>query len=125
MSLSRDGPIDQLVRLAQAGDNEAFAALVQLLEREIYGLLVGLLSNNETARDLTQETFIKAWRKIATLKDVSCFKPWLCSIARNLARDYWRTYSKGEKTVDQQSGRDSEANDIAASIPDPDERLIN
>ncbi len=80
----------QLVKLAQAGDVESFALLVQHYQCEIYAYLKGLLGDPEDAYDFAQQTFIKAWLNLGHLKSASCFKAWLYTIARNLTYDYWR-----------------------------------
>jgi len=71
------------VRLAQAGDRQAFAALVDAYWTRVYRWLYGLTHNRHTAEELTQEAFLKAWTGLPELKEVSTFRPWLFCIARN------------------------------------------
>ena len=49
------------------------------------------VGNQWLADDLTQETFVRAFRKLSTLKDRSKIKSWLIRIARNLCTDYFRS----------------------------------
>lgn len=109
-------PDAMLVKLAQAGDGEAFSMLFQQHKNEVFGYLAGRIGNSEEAHDLTQRTFLKAWQKLPQLQDVSKFKTWLYSIARNQANDWWRnkvktpelSLEKLEKEYALASGRDLE-----------------
>ncbi len=83
-------PHDYLVKLAQAGSEEAFAALFSYYSSGISGYLAGLVRSPEDRDELAQETFVRAWKKLPRLRDVSRFKPWLYRIATNLAYDYRR-----------------------------------
>ena len=82
--------LDYLVRLAQAGSKDAFAALFDYYRPEIERHLASLVRSHEDREELTQETFFKAWKEVPRLRNVSSFKPWLYQIATNLAYDYGR-----------------------------------
>ena len=84
----------ELVKLAKAGNNDAFAQLFQRYQGRVRGYLAGLIGNSEEADDLTQQTFLKAWDKILTLNDEARFRPWIFTIARNLAYDYQRLQAR-------------------------------
>src|ERR1700726_3435622 len=84
----------ELVRLAKTGNADAFAMLFQRYKQPVRGYLAGLLGNSEDADDLTQRAFLNAWAKLPTLHDGSRFKPWIVSIARNLAYDYKRLLAR-------------------------------
>lgn len=78
------------VMRAKAGDRAAFAALYQRYERRIYGFLYRMLRDADDAADLTQETFLKAYRaldKPGMDRDVSV---WLHRIAANAGLDLLR-----------------------------------
>jgi RNA polymerase sigma-70 factor, ECF subfamily len=90
MSQSEYVSLYRLVERARAGDSEAYTVLFCEYELGIYGYLRGLIGNSEDAHDLAQETFFKAWEKVALLQDPSKFKSWLYRIARNLAYDLGR-----------------------------------
>ena len=78
------------VMRAKAGDRAAFAALYARYERRIYGFLYRMLGDADDAADLTQETFLKAYRALdrtGTDLDVSA---WLHRIAANACRDVLR-----------------------------------
>lgn len=98
----------QLVKLAKAGNAHAFALLFQRYKGPIRGYLAGLMGNSEEADDLTQQAFLNAWDKLLTLHDEDRFKPWIFTIARNLAYDYKRfqTRSPSQSLESLKEGHD-------------------
>jgi RNA polymerase sigma-70 factor (ECF subfamily) len=85
-----DNSSDSLVRAAQAGDANAFALLVDRHERMALGLAYAIVQDPDAAADVTQEAFIRAWRKIRTLDAPARFSGWLAEIVRNAATDHQR-----------------------------------
>jgi RNA polymerase sigma-70 factor, ECF subfamily len=84
----------ELVKLAKTENADAFTELFQRYNRLVRGYLAGLVGNSEEADDLTQRAFLNAWYKLLTLQDESRFKPWIFTIARNLAYDYKRLQAR-------------------------------
>lgn len=80
----------ELIEKSRTGDLESFNSLVLLYQKDVYNFCLRLTGNVHTAEDLTQETFISAWRGIRELKG-SNFKYWLLRIARNACYDYFRS----------------------------------
>ena len=86
-----------LVREAKAGSREAFEELIRLHARLVWSHLWGLARDPAWVEDLSQETFMKAWVALDSLKDDASFKPWLMSIARRTCWDHeekrsrWKT----------------------------------
>jgi RNA polymerase sigma-70 factor (ECF subfamily) len=78
---------EELVTRATAGDLESFNQLVSRWERPIYALAYRTLGREEDARDVVQEAFLRAWRKLEMLQEPKCFGNWLLGIARNVALD--------------------------------------
>jgi RNA polymerase sigma factor (sigma-70 family) len=72
-----------LVRQAQGGDYSAFDTLVQKYQERIYATVYHMTSNHEDANDLTQETFIKAYKALTSFKGDSSFFTWVYRIAVN------------------------------------------
>lgn len=72
-----------LVRQAQAGDLEAFDELIRRYQERIYATVYHMTSSHEDANDLTQESFIKAFRALGSFKGDSSFFTWLYRIAVN------------------------------------------
>ena len=80
-----DTELIRSVRAAQGGDREAFGRLVVRYERAVYGTAFWRLANHAEARELCQEVFVQALRKIHQLRDPRCFGGWLRSITRRMA----------------------------------------
>lgn len=82
----------KLIKSAKKGDKEAFGDLYEMHLKRIYRFLFFQLKDEQTAEDLTEETFIKAWDKISSfrIKRGGTFKAWVFKIAQNLALDYFR-----------------------------------
>lgn len=79
----------KLIRAAQRGSEEAFGSLVRMVIPNIYSFLARM-TDRDTAEDLTQETFVKAWKNIGKFDAAKSFKPWVLTIARNTALDHLR-----------------------------------
>jgi RNA polymerase sigma factor RpoE len=73
----------ELVRSAQHDDVGAYDELVRRYQERIYATVYHMTSNHEDANDLTQETFIKAYRALKTFKGDSSFYTWVYRIAVN------------------------------------------
>ena len=88
---SRVGPSDEeLVEHFQGGDTSAFETLVRRWDRRIQGLIYRVVGGEEEARDLCQETFLRAYRGLGTFKKEARFSSWLYQIALNASRDRLR-----------------------------------
>jgi RNA polymerase sigma-70 factor (ECF subfamily) len=80
----------ELVELARAGEDAAFAALFEHYNVRIFRYLERIVGSPEVGRDLTQDTFVAAWRSLPSLQDTGRFGPWLYRIATNMARLHLR-----------------------------------
>lgn len=80
-----DTELIRSVRAAQRGDREAFGRLVVRYERAVYGTAFRRLADHAEAKELCQEVFVQALRKIHQLRDPRCFGGWLRSITRRMA----------------------------------------
>ncbi len=81
---------NQLIRNILDGDAQAYAILINRYQRPIFSLLLRMTGCRETAADLAQEAFVKAYERLEKFKLSEKFFPWLYAIAANLARDHWR-----------------------------------
>jgi RNA polymerase sigma-70 factor (ECF subfamily) len=81
---------EKLIRAVQEGDTELFAELIPTHKGRIFATLLGILKNTEDAKDLTQEVFLKAFRRIERFEFRSSFHTWLHRIAVNAAIDFKR-----------------------------------
>src|SRR5712671_4451173 len=83
---ANEGFIERLRRREAA----AFEELIAERSGEIYGLLFRLTENGEEARDLTQETFLRAFQSIDGFRGEADLRTWIYRIAINQARNRWR-----------------------------------
>jgi len=83
-------PEDDLVEEARRGGREAFAGLVRLYERRVYGVVFRMAGDRSDADDLAQEVFLTAWRSIASFRRGSSFYTWIYRIAVNVSLTFLR-----------------------------------
>ena len=84
----RSAPSDlDLVRLAQAGDVEAFGELVERNRRAVFRAALACVGNAAEADDVAQEAFVTAYRKLGSFRGESQFRTWLLSITWRKAID--------------------------------------
>lgn len=79
-----------LITRSQRGDVNAFNQLVLHYQQTAYNVVLRMLGNRDAAADVTQDTFITAYRAIQSFRGGSSFRSWLLRIASNQACDYWR-----------------------------------
>jgi RNA polymerase sigma-70 factor (ECF subfamily) len=79
-----------IVRSVQEGQTEAFAGLVNRHRERVYAILMRLVADPQTAEELAQETFVRAFQGLTNFRGESRFGTWLVQIAVNLARDHIR-----------------------------------
>ncbi len=85
-----DSNDEELAGRARSGDDAAFAALLGKYLSPIGTFLYQLVRDREVAEDLTQETFVKAWKHLNRFDPARSFRAWLYAIARNTALDHLR-----------------------------------
>jgi RNA polymerase sigma-70 factor (ECF subfamily) len=83
-------PDRELVERAQSADSFAYEVLVHRYNTRICIYLARMVGDDETGRDLAQDTFIKGWQRLTGLQGEKNFQGWLYRIATNAARDYLR-----------------------------------
>ena len=81
---------NKLVQLTLEGDHDAFAALVEKYQSQIHALAWRKIGDFHTAEDITQEVFLTAYQKLATLTHPDRFAKWLYVIANNLCVTWLR-----------------------------------
>src|SRR5689334_16607070 len=81
---------EELVARSRGGDLDSFNQLVVRWERPIYALAYRVIGREEEARDVAQETFLRAYRALGGFKGQAKFSSWLYRIALNLCRDWIR-----------------------------------
>jgi len=83
----------------KAGETAAFDTLIDRYSSDIYGLLYRLTENAEEASDLTQDTFLRAFRSIKGFRGDSELKTWLFRIAINESRNRFRWWKRRRRDV--------------------------
>jgi RNA polymerase sigma-70 factor (ECF subfamily) len=81
---------EELVARSMGGDLDSFNQLVVRWERPIYALAYRVIGREEDARDVAQETFLRAFRALSGFKGQAKFSSWLYRITLNLCRDWIR-----------------------------------
>lgn len=90
--MARMATPDEFIRIQNSlvGDAEAFAALVKENQKMVFAVAFRMTGSLADAEDLTQETFLRAFRQLDSFRAESKFSTWLCQIAMNLSLN-WRT----------------------------------
>ncbi len=81
---------EELVARSVSGDADSFNELILRWERPIYALAYRVIGREEDARDVCQETFLRAFRALAGFRGQAKFSSWLYRIALNQCRDWAR-----------------------------------
>lgn len=79
-----------LILKSSKGDTVSFGKLVERYQHHVFNLALRMVNNHEDARDITQETFIKAFKSLAAFRYECGFKTWINRIASNTCLDHLR-----------------------------------
>lgn len=90
-----------LVKRAQEGDSEAFAALFHAHKARIYSVCLRMTNNAAEAEDLTQDAFLQVFRKIGSFRGDSAFSTWLHRISVNTVLMHFRKKSLNQVSLDE------------------------
>jgi len=115
----------KLVKLAAAGDEKAYAELLDRYKDAIYYMLLKMVNNRSDAEDLTIEAFGKAFKSIAQYTPNYAFSTWLFKIATNNCIDFIRK-KKGNVVSLDQTNEDQESMEtpLQSDSLDPEEDMI-
>ncbi len=91
-----------LVEMAQKGDHKAFEILVRRYQCKVGAVISRLVSDPDKVRDLTQETFIKAFRALGNFRGDSAFYTWLYRIAVNTGKNHLQAQERGPRMSDDE-----------------------
>ena len=89
-----------LVARACQGDQEAFRLIFERYSRPVISFIYDQVGNREVAEELTQETFVRAYRSLRTLREETKLSTWLFGIAKNVARESLRARARIDRHVD-------------------------
>jgi RNA polymerase sigma-70 factor, ECF subfamily len=110
---------EELVARSVGGDADSFNELVLRWERPIYALAYRTIGREEDARDVCQETFLRAFRALPGFRGQAKFSSWLYRIALNLCRDWIR---RERRAPIVQAPEDVDLVELAAAV-EPSESI--
>jgi RNA polymerase sigma-70 factor (ECF subfamily) len=110
---------EELVARSISGDADSFNELILRWERPIYALAYRTIGREEDARDVCQETFLRAFRALPGFRGQAKFSSWLYRIALNLCRDWVRRERRAPVV---QPPEDADLMEMAAAV-EPSESI--
>jgi RNA polymerase sigma factor (sigma-70 family) len=96
---SREDDVD-LVRRAQGGDTAAFDALYAEHVGRIHALCLRMAGDTRAGDELTQDVFVRAWRRLASFRGDSRFSSWLYRVAVNVVQEARRADGRRDRRVE-------------------------
>jgi len=112
---------EDLIARVRNGDDEAFRLIFERYARSIFRFIYGMVGQRSWAEELTQETFLGAYKSIRSLRDDAKFSSWLYGIARNVTRKSLRSHRGGvDRSIDEIPNVPQTEIDQAA----PDDQLL-
>ncbi|HTI97997.1 MAG TPA: sigma-70 family RNA polymerase sigma factor [Dongiaceae bacterium] len=117
-------PMDDaaLVAASLAGNRDAFGEIVTRYQALICSLAYSTTGSVTHSEDIAQETFVAAWKQLATLREPARLRAWLCSIARNLTHNWLRRHRREPSHAAEPLDA---VHDTPTSAPLPPEQTIS
>ena len=116
--MTREEELEIILRV-RAGDTDAFEALVLEHQNKVYSLALRMVGNEEDARDMAQEAFIRAFNSLASFRGESKFSVWLYRLTSNICIDFLRGRAKRRTASLNWEDEDGEEGELEI----PDERF--
>lgn len=113
---------EELISRARTGDDEAFRLIFGRYGRPIISFIYDMVGRRDLAEELTQETFVRAYKNLKTLRDDTKLSTWLFGIAKNVARESLR-YKHRE--TDRVGFDDDRVLELSDGKPPPDRELLD
>jgi RNA polymerase sigma-70 factor (ECF subfamily) len=118
--------LTELVEKAQAGDVEAFHGLYTAYGQKILNYLYRMTGSKDDAEDLSQDTFVLAFRKLVSLRDPRRFQSWLFRIAQNSVYQKYRGRKYQIESIDEEDSVEvSDAQRLATAQLSPEEDVLS
>jgi len=105
-----------LVSACLDGENAAFDVIVERHRRSVYQICYRFVGNHEDASDLSQETFVKAWRGLRGFKGQAQLSTWLYRIAVNTCLNRVQAKALPTETIENDAFEDTTADDPGARV---------
>ena len=113
----------QLIQRVLEGDDTAFSALVKKYQRSVHALAWRKIGDFHIAEDITQETFLKAYQRLATLKEPQSFASWLYVITANHCKAWLRKKRMWTQSLEDTDGAELEKATYSGYIIAENERM--
>ena len=92
----------ELIRASVKGNNAAFEGLVSKYQSLVCAITYGATGDLGISEELAQEAFVRAWKDLAQLRELTKFRAWVCSITRSTISNYRRREKKkGARPLDE------------------------
>ena len=111
-----------LIAHARQGDHEAFRLIFERYSRPVISFIYDMVSDRALAEELTQETFVRAYRNLGTMRAETKLSTWLFGIARNVARESIRARMRDNSYVDLE---DKSVLDLSGIEQAPIDQFLN
>lgn len=115
--------IEKAIKKAKSNDQKAFNFLLNTFWDDVYGFQLKHIQNENTAEDITIQTFSRAFDKIDTFKEEYNFKTWLITISKNIHIDHVR---KEKRNLSKNFSTDDDNNvyQVLDENPSPEDKII-
>ena len=112
----------ELIQRVLSGDDTAFSTLMRKYQKPVHALVWRKIGDFHIAEDITQDTFLKAYQKLATLKDPQSFAGWLYVIATNHCKTWLRKKRLQTQPLETTSNAELEKATYSEYIVDENEQ---
>jgi RNA polymerase sigma-70 factor (ECF subfamily) len=116
---------ENLPERAVRGDHEAFREIFEEHHRSILRYIYAMVGRRDLAEELTQETFMGAYRNIGTLRDEAKLSVWLYGIARNVTLKHFKARKREKYQVDSIDDDRTMLTEPADAAQPPEDSLLN
>jgi len=113
-----------LARDGAAGNEQAFRDLVRVTTPMAYGIAISVLGDASEANDALQDTYVRVWQKLSSLRDTDAAGAWIARITRNVSRDRLRGRKRRPVSLPD-STLQSLAQELVAPGASPEAELAN
>ena len=111
--------MEELIKRAQKGDQEAFTTLVKSMKDDLYKIAKTRISNEDDMQDAIQETMLEMYKSIKKLRDPKLFKKWIITILINKCNRIYRKKYKTDLSYEKLNFEDfitATSNDVESDL---------
>lgn len=111
--------MEELIKRAQKGDQEAFTTLVKSMKDDLYKIAKTRISNEDDMQDAIQETMFEMFKSIKKLRDPKLFKKWIITILINKCNRIYRRKYKTDLSYEELNFEDfitATSNDVESDL---------